>query len=533
MSGIDAEQWWHVEAERWRVEAERWRVEAEGLASRNVVLEAENTALRAGLAEVQAQAAALKAKVATLAKQLYAASSEKKKPAAGKDPDPDPGRVRGAGSGPGSGDPDADGPGGEPEPRRRRGQRKGSRGHGRRDYSGLPTEEQVHDLPPEQRVCPRCGAGYAPWGEECCDQVDWRVHLVRVRHRRRRYRRTCRCPVPGIVAAPVPPKPIRKGLFTAMFLARLLVDKYVLGRPLGRVGAALAHDGLHVAQGSLVGALGNVSELLAPLEQAIRTRNAAAGHLHIDETRWNVFQAVTGKDSHRWWLWVFVAPDTTVFRIERSRSLAALNAHLGLDLNEDNTLPQGRQLLLSSDFYAVYQSLGAIDGVDNLWCWAHIRRYFIRAGHAHPHQLRLWAEAWVARIGALYAARTAMTASQPGSDAHALAAAQFRTALHAIDAERKDQAARPGLHPAAAKVLATLNREWDGLTRHEQYPDLPLDNNSAERALRTPVVGRKNFYGSASVSSAELAGRAWTITATAAQAGLNPLTYLADFEVST
>ena len=42
------------------------------------------------------------------------------------------------------------------------------------------------------------------------------------------------------------------------------------------------------------------------------------------------------------------------------------------------------RLLLSSDFYVVYQILGRVDGVDNLWCWSHIRRYFIRAGDAHP-----------------------------------------------------------------------------------------------------------------------------------------------------
>jgi len=40
------------------------------------------------------------------------------------------------------------------------------------------------------------------------------------------------------------------------------------------------------------------------------------------------------------------------------------------------------------------------------------------------------------------------------------------------------------------------------------------------------VIGRKNFYGSGSVTSARLAGRVWTITATAERAGLNPLTYL-------
>jgi transposase len=70
------------------------------------------------------------------------------------------------------------------------------------------------------------------------------------------------------------------------------------------------------------------------------------------------------------------------------------------------------------------------------------------------------------------------------------------------------------------------DREWDGLARHREFPELALDNNTSERALRGPVVGRKNYYGSGSVVSAELASRVWTITATAERAGLNPLTYL-------
>ena len=43
------------------------------------------------------------------------------------------------------------------------------------------------------------------------------------------------------------------------------------------------------------------------------------------------------------------------------------------------------------------------------------------------------------------------------------------------------------------------------------------------------MVGRKNFYGSGSVGSAELAGRAWSILATAEQAGYNPLAYLTSY----
>jgi hypothetical protein len=111
-----------------------------------------------------------------------------------------------------------------------------------------------------------------------------------------------------------------------------------------------------------------------------------------------------------------------------------------------------------------------------------------------------------------------------------MAAAQLGAALNTIDAERLAQTRRRELlHPAAAKVLATLDREGEGQVRHREFPELPLDNNTSERALRGPVIGRKNYYGSGSVVSSQLASRAWTITATAARAGLNPLTYLSAY----
>jgi hypothetical protein len=86
--------------------------------------------------------------------------------------------------------------------------------------------------------------------------------------------------------------------------------------------------------------------------------------------------------------------------------------------------------------------------------------------------------------------------------------------------------ASPGLQAPARKALATLDREWDGLAAHRDYPMIGLDNNPAERALRRPVVTRKNAYGSRTEAAARLAARVWTITATTEMAGLNPITYL-------
>ena len=65
-----------------------------------------------------------------------------------------------------------------------------------------------------------------------------------------------------------------------------------------------------------------------------------------------------------------------------------------------------------------------------------------------------------------------------------------------IDEARKKQMAAPGLQEPAKKALATLDREWDGLAAHRDYPMISLDNNAAERAIRGPVVTRKNAGGS-------------------------------------
>ena len=87
----------------------------------------------------------------------------------------------------------------------------------------------------------------------------------------------------------------RKGLFTAAFLARLLYQKYVLGMPVHRIVRTLAAEGLQVAEGTVTGALKVAADLLEPLQDAILARNAAAVHVHADETSWRVFEQAGGQ----------------------------------------------------------------------------------------------------------------------------------------------------------------------------------------------------------------------------------------------
>ena len=150
--------------------------------------------------------------------------------------------------------------------------------------------------------------------------------------------------------------------------------------------------------------------------------------------------------------------------------------------------------------------------LNSLWCFAHIRRYFLRAGAAHPDALGQWCHAWTQRFALLYRAHTALraattqTETESETEARKRALARYHRAFDNINTARIQETTMAGmLHPAAAKVIATLNNEWDGLRRHRDLPFLDLDNNGAERALRTPVIGRKNFYGSGAAWAAHLA----------------------------
>jgi len=72
----------------------------------------------------------------------------------------------------------------------------------------------------------------------------------------------------------------------------------------------------------------------------------------------------------------------------------------------------------------------------------------------------------------------------------------------------------------------SLAAHWEGLTLFVDDPRIPMDNNTSERRARGPAVARKNFYGSGSLWSGQLAAAAFSIFATLALWTLNPRKWL-------
>ena len=71
--------------------------------------------------------------------------------------------------------------------------------------------------------------------------------------------------------------------------------------------------------------------------------------------------------------------------------------------------------------------------------------------------------------------------------------------------EAEKDALSSSLPPPCLKAVKSLLAHWDGLTRFLDRPEIPLDNNASERALRHAVTSRKNFRGAGAPWSASLA----------------------------
>lgn len=91
-----------------------------------------------------------------------------------------------------------------------------------------------------------------------------------------------------------------------------------------------------------------------------------------------------------------------------------------------------------------------------------------------------------------------------------------------------DASVEDGVHVSIGKAAAYTLGIWDRLTRFVDDARIPLDNNATERAIRGPVVGRKNHYGSKSRSGTQVAATLYTILETVKLHDVDPAAYLVD-----
>jgi transposase len=381
--------------------------------------------------------------------------------------------------------------------RKKRGQQPGKPGPVHRSHPDLPVEHENVELPENQRVCKRCGQPFAVMDKtDDGDILEIDVRAYRRRYHRKRYRPTCHCGVhPNVVSPPPPAKVIPKGHLGISIWVTILLQKYVCFQPLYRLLRDLRSHGLDLSAATVTSGLQKLLPLLAPLYRALAERNRAANHWHGDETRWPIFERLPGKANYYWTLWVFCSQQTIVFVLDPTRCHEVPEDYFGTATG-----------IMNVDRAASYKAMAQVKQgrIVLAFCWAHVRRDFLEVLTGWE-VLQSWALDWVDTVAELYRRNDARLAVRDQPTEFAAADQHLREHIKAIEHKRDTQLQQPDLHRDCRTALKSLTKHWQGLTVFVDRPEVPMDNNTAERAHRGPVVGRKNFYGSGAIWSGRLA----------------------------
>lgn len=463
-----------------------------------------------------------------------------------------------------------------PQEKRKRGGQPGHQGQPRKERSQLPVSTEMVSLTEAEKHCQQCGQPYAPFPPRRSSRIEYEIKIFVQQYEHERACRGCQCQQsPGIVEASAPPLVIPKSSYGNSVWREILLEKFFFHHPNNHfVRAWQLHDESGMSPSVLNGGLRRLQPLFEPVYDLIVERNQLAGFWHADETGWPVFGEPRQKEGRaRWQMWVFRAEDAVIYIIRPSRATDVPLDHF----------PEGVIGIIIVDRFSVYKKLAnEYEGIILVFCWAHVRRDFLDAAKKYSGELEAWAMSWIEEIAQLYRlykarakkmeecaeeypdlcveekVRVVAAAEQEALEAHVTKMKErWEKELAELgdDGTEPDNELEPDNEPEPpaddkkkrspkakrqrrrelahreekAKVLRSLRRHWCGLTLFLDYPDIPLDNNAAERALRGGAVGRKNYYGSGSQWSVDLTESLFSIFATLEAWQINVRTWLSDY----
>jgi transposase len=383
----------------------------------------------------------------------------------------------------------------------------------------LPRKDVIAEPPSGTCACPNCGGALRRLSADSAEQLDvapvqWRV----VRTVRPKY--SCRV-CEKIVQASAPVKAIARGKATFATLAHVIVSKFDHHLPLYRQSEMMAAQGVNIDRSTLAGWTGQASALLDPIINRIREEGAKAAKIHTDDTPVPVLDPGRGKTATgRLWTYVVddrasgsATPPLAWYRFTPDRT----GAHPQKELAEFT----GH---LQADAYAGYDKLYQSGRVTEVACWAHFRRKIFDIHKPRPTTLTTNI---LERIAALYAIEADVRGQPPGVRQKARhertrpLIAELRKILD--DAHRR-------LSPKSVMALAIAygTKRWSALTQFLDNGSLEIDNNIAERSLRSVAIGRKNWLFAGSKIGGERAAAIYTVIETCKMNGVEPQAYIAD-----
>jgi transposase len=380
-----------------------------------------------------------------------------------------------------------------------------------------------HELSETQRTCPGCGERREEFGVETSEQLELIPARLRViQHDRVKY--ACRRCEEHVAIADKPPQPIEKGLPGPGLCAHTVLSKFGDHQPLYRQEDLHARLGKTIRRSTLCGWQASLAQLSLALVMRMKYLILQSKVIHTDDTSVKMLAPGRG-ETQTCKFWPYLGD--------------WLHPYAVYDFTESRKRDGPQQFLagftgyLQADAYSGYDSIYAGKRVQEVACWIHARRYWHQA-RDHEPVLANTALSFIARLSQIekqlreaYPLRSLQgerdfEAVARGRQAHALPILnEFKTWL---DRETENKRILPK-SPIRAAFTYTLN-QWDALVRYTDAGYLSFDNNVAERLVKIPAIGRKNYLFVGSPQGGQGAAVMYSLVSSAKANGVEPFAWL-------
>lgn len=329
----------------------------------------------------------------------------------------------------------------------------------------------------------------------------------------------------GLATPAALPSIVSGGAFSDLFVIDVTVAKFCDLVPISRyvkVAARLGVEGL--PDQSLIEGTHQLAHYLRGVYRLLKKEVLESKLVFADETTHRMLE---GHDKESWWLWSFSTETAAYFDLRDTRSGDVAS----------QLLKNSKCEFLSSDVFSgygkavreanEYRIKNQLPLIANVYCNAHARRKFRDAEKAY----KMASTFFIDRYRSIYFLESQLTELRnKDPDVPPDKILEIRAKMRPFFEEMKAHAQQELFNypdtMSIAKAMNYLVNHYDKLTLFLSHPDVPIDNNRAERILRNPVIGRKTWFGTHSVLGAETTAVLFSIIESCKLNGVNPNVYL-------
>jgi transposase len=342
------------------------------------------------------------------------------------------------------------------------------------------------------------------------------AQYIVIRQKRHKYR--CGHCHGDIVTAPAPPRITPGSAYSDEMVQDVAMTKYCDLIPIERYSSIAGRGGLKdLPPQSLIEQTHRLADFVGGAYDKLFNEVVASRILNADETPHRMLE---GSDKSSWYLWGFSTNKTCYFECHDTRSGDVAS----------NILSKSKCEYLMSDVFSGYgkavkdvnferEKLN-IKPIQHVYCNAHARRKFKEAKDNFSEEARFFINIYKK----IYRLEGIAKARPPDR------VLRVKRLMLPLFEKMKAKAieAAPGYSSKSTigKAMSYYLKNYAEFIRFTTDKELPIDNNSQERLLRNPVIGRKTWYGTHSERGAKTAAILFSLAESCKLNNINPREYL-------